>query len=1141
MSSKRAIRVGALGIIGSLIGCNAGDDGLDAHHQTAEVPLSVDAAITQLKKDHPSAHVFVQGERIRRVYGAIATGDTPAAAAEAFRRQSAATFGVDIEDLAPTGSASSSTSFRRSAAAHANDVGLMYDRTTGTFRFRLFTYQQQRDGIPVFRAGLRTLVRAEGDPTVVWANTDLRPLGSFRAQASASAAAVDLDKSLRAVRTAGGPSPKAAPAPTSLTHVSAPTPTIFAGVGTETAAPRLAMQYTAQDAHGAGTWTFVADATTGDILHVESNVHFDIQGTVEAEVIAGSESMECGTLDLAPLPHAHVTSPAGNALTDATGAFTIVESGSGTVTVTSAVTGEYFAIDDHAGNPHTMSVTVAPPGPADFVHQDPDDPPERVLAQLNAYKGANEIRDMLLTYVPGYPVIAGETNLPVHVNRTDFTCEVTGGAWYDDAAAPRTINFCQRTGDRTNTAFGSIIHHEYGHHIIDSGGSGQSEYGEGMADAIAALFSGDPRIGVGYYPNNCSQPLRSIDNDCQYSATECSSCGPGLYECGAVLSSTIWDIWQELEISAPANADDIIRSLVFSSIPLHTGSDVDASIAIDMLTLDDDDGLLENGTPHYVEICAGFAAHGMSCPDIVDGLVVQGADLDSEGPSDGPFEPVSVSYTLHNLGPDEILTYAVTIPPEASWLTVDSSSGTVPLGETATVTVSIDQTQAATLPDGDYSTIIQFVNQSSGTGTVGREAQLRVGALVPIYTATFEDGLDGYIVDSEYGNLWHATTACADELPGHSSPGSLYYGRDDLCNYLTSVPIRHTATSPVIEIDNPATVELGFNYLLRTENDSNYDSASVLIAVDGGPFQVVASNNEGGETLNETNGWEPFQFDISDLLPNVGPTSIQVQLAFNAGDPENNIRTGFVIDDITVHARPAAPQGCTSDAQCDDGLFCNGIETCVDLVCAAGTPIPCDDGIACTSDSCDEATSACVSTPLDTSCDDGIACNGTETCDPTLDCQPGEPLVCDDGNDCTTDFCDDIVGCTVEHTTGPCDDDGDTCTDDVCGDGVCTHPDNGTCESGGPCASYCTNPVTYNTSHFQSGNLGTGATCHETTAPLAGGVCGNFVSPRQLYVNGVPMTCNWNLWSLPPAQNGGYCIHTTSGGHPWAGFSTWTW
>ena len=75
------------------------------------------------------------------------------------------------------------------------------------------------------------------------------------------------------------------------------------------------MRYTARADSGPGKWTFVADLATGDILHVESNLHFDVNGTVAAEVIVGSESAECGVLGVAPLAHAEVTSAAGNAFT----------------------------------------------------------------------------------------------------------------------------------------------------------------------------------------------------------------------------------------------------------------------------------------------------------------------------------------------------------------------------------------------------------------------------------------------------------------------------------------------------------------------------------------------------------------------------------------------------------------------------------------------------------------------------------------------------------------------------------------------------------------------------------------------------------------------------------------------------------
>lgn len=1029
MSRNRVLPWSAWGAIATLLGCNAADEGPSDAPQGAAEPLSTDAMVTQLEATYPKARVFTRGARVRRVYGVMTQDDSAQQAAERFLRTSATAFGLAPDDLV--------MERLGDAAADPNGEGLLRDPVTGAYEFRLFRYRQERDGVPVFGAVLRTLVRDEGDHPVVWANADLRPLGDFRAQRAPDPGVIDLRRSLHAIRTQTVLANHPHLAPTALVVATPPSQTIFAGVGVESTPPRMALLYTARDASRPGSWTFVADAETGDILHVESHLHFDILGTVEAESIVGPESMECGDVGATPLPYARVTSPLGEALTDASGAFTLVESGSGLVPVTSELGGTYFSVENHAGDDHAMTLEVAPPGPADFLHRDLADPPELVLAQINAYREANALREMLLAYAPDYPVIASETDFQINVNRIEMTCEVSGGAWYDDDNEPRTINFCRGTADRANTAFRSIIHHEYGHHIVGTGGSGQSEYGEGMADTIAMLFAGDPRIGVGYYPNECDEPLRHADRDCQYIEQGCSSCGSGLYECGAVLSSTIWDIWQRLEATDPATADDTIRALVFNSIPLHSGTSIDPSLAIDMLVLDDDDGLLENGTPHYVEICGGFAAHGMDCPAIVDGLVVQGVDLDAEGPSDGPFAPESVTYTLHNLGPDDELAYAVRLPAGTSWLTIDEPTGTILLGGQTTVTIAIDQLEATSLFDGDYTAAIELVNETSGVGTVTREARLRVGALVPIHTVTFDAGLDGFTADAEPGNLWHHTVACVDPLPGHSSPGSLYYGRDDRCDFTTPVPIRHTITSPAFEIGNPDTVELEFTYLLQTEADPNYDDAEVLLSVDGGPFEVVASNNSGGALLRETPGWETVQLEISDRLPAAGPTDVRIQLAFNANDPDNNTRSGFAVDDLTIHARPGASPSCTLDLDCDDG---------------------------------------------------------------------------------------------------------ELCTDDRCDAGVCAHADNGACASQGPCAAYCADPVTYGTTHFDSGWLGTAVTCHETTVPLRGGICGNFVHPRRLFVNGVEMPCTWTPWtSLPPAVQGGYCIHTDGGGHPWAGFSTWAW
>ena len=46
-------------------------------------------------------------------------------------------------------------------------------------------------------------------------------------------------------------------------------------------------------------------------------------------------------------------------------------------------------------------------------------------------------------------------------------------------------------------------------------------------------------------------------------------------------------------------------------------------------------------------------------------------------------------------------------------------------------------------------------------------------------------------------------------------------------------------------------------------------------------------------------------------------------------------------------------------------------------------------------------------------CEDGMACNGIETCNPSSGCVPGTPVNCDDGRECSVDTCNEPNGtCT---------------------------------------------------------------------------------------------------------------------------------
>ncbi len=98
---------------------------------------------------------------------------------------------------------------------------------------------------------------------------------------------------------------------------------------------------------------------------------------------------------------------------------------------------------------------------------------------------------------------------------------------------------------------------------------------------------------------------------------------------------------------------------------------------------------------------------------------------------------------------------------------------------------------------------------------------------------------------------------------------------------------------------------------------------------------------------------------------------------------------GLVPPALTVTVTPRVPV-------CGDG-FQEGSEAC-------------DDGNVVDGDCC---SSACVLDAAGTSCSDASVCTSVETCNGAGTCNAGSVLACDDGDPCTTDACDAVLGCTA--------------------------------------------------------------------------------------------------------------------------------
>ena len=166
---------------------------------------------------------------------------------------------------------------------------------------------------------------------------------------------------------------------------------------------------------------------------------------------------------------------------------------------------------------------------------------------------------------------------------------------------------------------------------------------------------------------------------------------------------------------------------------------------------------------------------------------------------------------------------------------------------------------------------------------------------------------------------------------------------------------------------------------------------------------------------------------------------------------------------------------------CSDGDQCSQNDTCAGGLCS-GTPRVCNDGNACTVDSC-TPLGGCVSTPIADACSDGNACTEDDNCG-TGSCK-GTARTCDDTNPCTTDNCSPADGSCLFNLLsldGTACDDGNACTTgDQCVVGTCTPGQPVDCEDGDPCIANACDPAEGCTSTTQPDGTpcGAGKTCKQ--------------------------------------------------------------
>ncbi len=860
-------------------------------------------SFAQLKDSNEGVRFHKNNGVVNTIYGTtISTGATPLESAWNHLNDWREAYGADVGNFVPQVTPSGETM-----------VGVMPNPVTGEYKFYTFRFNQTYGGLPVFRSGIGFLVKNAANNPLVMSGFDVKEMAGFDAAAGGVGQIEVSPAMLNNVQSYMDSAPDAheeahsvleeeiddfdagnisgtivgeiGEAIKRMAHkadrieVSDEELVIWAGINNVRDEPRLAISFIAQRGSVQtfphyDKYLIVADANSGEILLAESQItNFEIEGTVSGRATDGLGSLECDPEVPFLLPYAEVSTEDGDSVfADINGNFLIPHDGSEAVNVTSRLRGRWFEVFDQSAGNAIPEITqqVTSPGLVEFLHNPVADQ-ETPTANVNAYLESNRVRDFVLGYEPNFPTISTQQFFQVNTN-----IESTCNAFYDGVS----INFFRSGGGCSNTSASDVVYHEYGHHLVAVTGNGQGQFGEGAGDCIGVLMEDDPILGNGF-EGNCSAGIRSADNNLQY------PCNGGIHSCGRLLSACVWSTRNELIATEPSSYRDISASLFLGMMIVRGqtqpgNSTIDPSITIIYLELDDDDGDIGNGTPHYQEIAAGFGAHGMDAPEL--------RLLDFEYPSGRPdlVSPrggFAVAVQVNDLNENQESGSAV--------LYVDRGNGF----EAFSMNEISAGRYEANFPPSECGTELRYyfsadtTNNNLQTSPTGAPQEfftaLSGDSLTTVFADDFESDLNwlisGDAVDGQWGRgIPIGEGDRGDPVTDDDGSGRCFLtdntdGNSDVDDGSTIL------TSPLLD----ATTEPGNTAVLSysrwySNNQGNSPEADIL---------VVEISNDGGSTwtnletvgpggLEVRGGWFQKNFRIQDY---VTPTD-QMRVRFTASD-----------------------------------------------------------------------------------------------------------------------------------------------------------------------------------------------------------------------------------------------------------------
>jgi cysteine-rich repeat protein len=599
---------------------------------------------------------------------------------------------------------------------------------------------------------------------------------------------------------------------------------------------------------------------------------------------------------------------------------------------------------------------------------------EFIDAQLSAYVSVLRVKDYTKTMAPWLDWLDGDA-LPTTVNIADV-CNA-----YSDGD---TINFYRAGQGCENTArLPDVVYHEFGHSlhaqlITPGAGRFDTALSEGISDFLAASMTGDPGTARGFFQDD--SPLRDIDPADSEARWPENVSARDPHETGLIIGGALWDLRKALIAELGEQPGIALVNQIFVAILMRAG-DIPSSYN-EALAVDDDDGDLTNGTPHFCTIYDAFALHGLGgagvhAPQLDGTTVVVGV----EGANECEGSRVGSAVVKWEYRGE-----------------VDSG-GTIELAEG-------DGNWSGALPTDRERVVVRYrveVTLANGTAFAwpnnpgDPQYELYIGQVEPIYCTDFES--DPFADGWAHAPLDNAEPDTDDWMFGEprptfgsGDPSSAHSGTNVIGNDLAPTEeydgryareAGNIATSPSIDVTGSTHVRLHYYRWLNIE-DGRADQA--VIRANGEGAWANRATAMGGPRLDHRD--TEWRFHDVDLSPMIVDNQIQVSFELEA-----NGRTrfgGWNIDDFCI-VRPVLRCGDgfhEGEEACDDGNAIDG-DGC-ETSCTV-TPAPvcgnnrletgelCDDGNALNGDGCE---STCVMTPVvmmpidipDTVDDDDCAC-----------------------------------------------------------------------------------------------------------------------------------------------------------------------